>query len=89
VNLDRNMGPSVSLAGREIIQSLEADDPTFVVLNQDDVVADFLADRLFSRIIEPHRNGVTGSIVMNPHFFHKTGPFFTLRVRDDPVAWSR
>jgi len=65
VYLDRNVFPSAELASREEIQPLEADDSTFDIFDQDDIIADFLANRLFSWIIEPDRDRVAGPVVVN------------------------
>src|SRR5438132_13038620 len=81
VNLDRDVGPSISLAGREVVQPLEADDATFLILDQDDIVADLLADRLLGGIIEPDRDRIAGSIVINPDSVHGSCPHEARRSR--------
>src|SRR5438270_4350308 len=78
MNLDRNVRTSTVARWRLVVQPFKANDSALMVFDQDDVVADFLADRLLARIIKPDRDRIARSIVVDPYFVHNSCPFFKI-----------
>ena len=68
-------------ARAEVVEAFEADDAAALVLHEDGIVVDLLADVLLLRIVKPDAERVTGPVEVDPYLVHSSSPLSMLTGR--------